>query len=814
MSRTDGNRVRFDFVSFLIGFFTASVLFGLAYRYRERLYSLRDRTASSLKGAQERLTSGADQRYRQDVINLWQSAHLAGSLIALDDILIQPRFWVDAPPFVPGRDEDTDITHVVPATADFPELAGVYQAPGPTPRDLARASNNVVILGKPGTGKTIALTYIGLRAAALDADYFPTPLLPVMVHAGDLELPLAEKTDVAQPLIDAATAKLSAITAPAFPGFCRSALKKGEALILLDGLEDLPPAHQALVIEWLKNFMTTYHHNRIIATAMINGYAPLLSLDFAPAVIGGWSWADYRSLVDKWVEAWERMLTARRRRPKEQIDPALVEGWLSGGSVGRTPLEVTLKIWTGLAGDAEGPRPVDWIETYVKRFARAPEGRRAFEKCAGQLLSHDRYGLQREKLVGLINTARSEVSSPSNADPEDIVDSLAGRGGMLAKRAGGRYSFSHPVVCAYLAAKHSAVSETPEAVSAVQEQPTWATALRFYAALANASAIVAQRLSTPPDAMQSDLFMVASWLGDAPPNAPWRADIFRRLAQLFINTNMPVHLRARALCALVATRDENVTKLLKQSLASSDPAARQYSAAVLGAIGDNTSVPELTKLLFTDEDLYVRWAAALALALVGDQNSVEALGRALLEGNEGIRRALCEALSLHPTDGHDMLKEAIADQDVVIRRWAIAGLLRVGNQPWVLELLDKAFVEDSQWIVRSAAEAAAKDLRTPPDRSPKPLPPIDQTGWLIAYAAGKGRGVPTGRAARTTMLDALKENDDVLRMAAADHLGRIAATDAIPLLTAAARASSPNLREVAYKALVTVAMATGQKVAI
>ena len=83
MSRTDGNRVRFDFVSFLIGFFTASVLFGLAYRYRERLYSLRDRTASSLKGAQERLTSGADQRYRQDVINLWQSAHLAGSRIAV-----------------------------------------------------------------------------------------------------------------------------------------------------------------------------------------------------------------------------------------------------------------------------------------------------------------------------------------------------------------------------------------------------------------------------------------------------------------------------------------------------------------------------------------------------------------------------------------------------------------------------------------------------------------------------------------------------------------------------------------------------------
>ncbi len=31
---------------------------------------------------------------------------------------------------------------------------------------------------------------------------------------------------------------------------------------------------------------------------------------------------------------------------------------------------------------------------------------------------------------------------------------------------------------------------------------------------------------------------------------------------------------------------------------------------------------------------------------------------------------------------------------------------------------------------------------------------------------------------RLSMLDALKENDDVLCMAAADHLGRIAATDA------------------------------------
>ena len=805
--------MQFDFVSFLIGFITASALYAAAYRYRARLYVLRDRGLTWFRDLQQRLTSGTDFRYRQDVTNIWQSAHLAGSLLALNDLLIPPRFWADTP-FEPGKEEETDLTHVVPATFDFTELAGAYQATGPTARDLGRAASHIVIVGKPGAGKSVALTYLGLRAAAKDEICFPTPVLPVMVHAGDLELPLTEKTDVAQPLLDAATAKLGALTASAFPGFCRNALKTGTVLILLDGYEDLPPAHQSLVIEWLRNFMAAYPKNRMIASGPINGFAPLLNLGFVPVAISGWSALDYRALVDKWVAAWSAMLTARKRRPKDEIDPALVAGWLSGGSLGRTPFEVTLKIWTGLAGDAEGPRPVDWTETYFKRFVRAPEARKAFERTAGPLLMHDRYGLPRDKWVAAINSARAEVSNPSTADPEDVIDELAGRGGFLAKRSGGRYTFAHLLVGGYLAAKYAAINESPEAMIEAQSQPTWIPVLRFYAALANAAPVVAHRLSAPPDAVQSDLFLAASWLGDAPPDAQWRADVFRRLAQFFINAQMPGHLRMRAVCALVATRDEMVSKLFKQSLTSKDAAARQYSAAALGVMGDNTAVPDLAKLLNDDQDLYVRWAAALALAAIGDQQALEALGHLLIGGNEGLKRMVCEALALHPTDGHDMLREAVSEQDVSLRRGAVAGLARIGPQPWVRELLNKTFLGDEQWIVKSSAEAALKDLDEPPDRTPRALPPFDQTGWLIKYMASKGRGVPNGPAARMTMLDVLKDADEEVRMAAADHLGRLGATDALPLLTAAARENSRALREVAYKALANIALATGQKITI
>ena len=118
------------------------------------------------------------------------------------------------------------------------------------------------------------------------------------------------------------------------------------------------------------------------------------------------------------------------------------------------------------------------------------------------------------------------------------------------------------------------------------------------------------------------------------------------------------------------------------------------------------------------------WSAALALALIGDQDSIEALGKALLEGNELLKQATCEALALHPSEGHAMLKEAMNINDIVARRSAVLGLKRIGAKDWVLALLDLAYVGDTQWIVRSAAEEAIQELATPlcdlPNRS-RPL---------------------------------------------------------------------------------------------
>ncbi|MBI3242711.1 MAG: HEAT repeat domain-containing protein [Chloroflexi bacterium] len=808
--------MRFDLVSFLLGFLTATIFFGLIYRFREGLRNTRDNIGDTFKRFGERLSSGAEQRYRQDVLGLWQTHHIAGSIIALDEIFVQPHFWIDEPMADPGKEPESDLTLVVPSTPDFPDLTALYQTPSYTLRDLARAPHSLIVVGRPGAGKSALLAQLGSIAAESNVatEIFDKPVVPALVHVGDLELPIAEKTDPAQPLVEAVSARLSAITAPAFPSFFKNILKEGKALILLDGFDDLPSSHQALVIEWLRNFRATYGKNRIIATGPLAGFAPFLSLDFVPVIMGGWSTTMFQSLVDKWVAVWPSVLAAQKRRKRDDdLDPALVAGWLTGGAGGRSPLDVSLKIWTGLAGDAEGARPVDWFETFVKRLSIAPEARKALERAAAEMLSRDRYGAPREKLVEWINASRAETAHPSSMDADDLVDELARKGGLLVKRSGGRYSFSHPAVAGYLAARHFAAGSDTDAITAVHGQPGWTVALRFYASLANASSIAMQRVAAPPDAFQTDLFAAAGWLSDAPLNAPWRGDVFRKLAQFFVTQNLPTQLRARAACALVASRDESVNKLFKQNLSSADPLARQYAVLALGALSDMTAVGEIRKLL-NDDDLYVRWAAALALAVIGDQNSLEGLAVALVEGNEQLRRAVCEALALHPAEGHKMLQDAIKDKDVVVRRGAVAGMKRVGPAPWVLELLDNAFLNDTQWLVRNAAEAAAQELREPPDHFPEPVPSPETSSWLVAFAASKGRGVPAGPASKAALVQAMQDGDEPNRMAAADYLGRLTHTDAIPVLIAAARENSPGVRDAAYKALAHVAMATGQRIAL
>jgi HEAT repeat protein len=799
-----------DTFSFWLGFAAAALIVFLLWWFRKPLGAARQFIYDRLRGLRETLTSGTERALREDVIRYAQTAHLAGSLFALNEILIAPRVLAPAPPLDPtSPPEDEDLTAVIPVIPEWPDLAGVYRAPTLSVEEAFTGTDNIVILGGPGSGKTTLLAHLATRAGQGEA-LFPEGITPLFVHAADLDLP-HKGDEAAGPLIAAAQARASALTAVRLSRHLGGRLREFKCAIFLDGLDELPPAQIAEVATWLAAFEKQYPQHRVIAAAGVWGYGPLTSIGFAPVLIAPWNGDDFRALIQKWGAAWQSIIRVRRKKATETgVDPHLVMGWLGNGNVGRSVFEVTLKVWAAFAGDARGNRPVDWLEAYVLRFGVKPTGQRALAKTAAAVLGkHDALGVARSELLPMLDPLFA--GPPAGGKPLEHSDSFLDdliRRHLLARHAKDRLCFEHSLAAAYCAA--TALAAESESVAPAQT-PAWARALYFFAALGDLTPFVGKQLTQAADVLQTELLTCALWLRDAPPTAKWRGEVFRRLSQLMMNAALPESLRLRALAGFVASTDPNVVALFKQALANPDPFNRRMAALGLGALGDPNLVPQIAAL-FADPYLDVRWAAALALSAIATEPAIDALARGLMQADDNVRQACAQALARQPELGHPLLQEAIAVEDLAARRAAVFGLADT-HADWALKKLEEVQHNEQQWIVRNAAVEIVERWRKGPRFTPQPYQPPESQGWLIAWAAQRGTGVPPGRAAIDLLGRAMKEGDELWRRAAAESLGRLGDPTGSRDLYAALRDPAPLIRDAAFRALAQIAAASGQRMA-
>ena len=799
-----------DTFSFWLGFAAAAVLAFLLFYFRRQLGDARQAVSTSLRGVRERLTSGAENNLREDVLRFAQTAHLAGSLFALDDILLPPRLLVPDPGFDPTAPlPDETLTSVIPVIPDWPEIAALYQAPVLSVAEGLGGGGDLLVLGGPGAGKTTLLAHLASRAAQQDTALFPESVTPIFVHAADLPLPRPPEADVAQPLVSAAQARASALTAARLPRHLRVRLAEFKCVIFLDGLDELPPNHIADVAAWLGEFRKQYGSHRLIAAAGTAGYGPLLHLGLGPIFIAPWGADDYRALIHKWREAWESVIRARKKRPAPaDVDPHVIAGWLASGNLGRTVFEVTLKVWAAFGGDARGKRPADWLEAYILRHGVKPLGQKALGKIATALLTRENEsGLSRAEVTALVDAVFTGSDSKPQLDTDDYLDDLVDRR-LLVKHAQDRLSFQHSLAAAYCAA--TALAADPES-ALPGNSPAWARALYFFAALGDLTSMAAIHLNQPADLLHSDLMACALWLRDAPATARWRGEVFRRLSRLLMDANQPESLRLRALAGFVAAHDPAVGALFKQALTHADPLTRRMATLGAGTLGEASAIPPVAAQL-ADFERSVRWAAALGLAALGTQPAIEALAQGLLGGDDDLRRGCAEALARLVEEGHPLLQEAIAHDDLAVRRAAVYGLAAT-KADWAYQQLDDVQRNESQWLVRSAAQEVMAQRKEPQDRTTKPYQAPESLGWLIAWAAQQGTGVPPGRAAIDVLNRALREGDESTRRAAAEALGRLADPSAARELYAALRDPAPWLREAAFRGLAHIAAASGQRLA-
>lgn len=810
-----------DQISFLLGLITGLLLYWVLTRIRPVISYFRQRAKEGFTSAQTRLTVSGEDRFRSDMLRFAQKQHLAASFAALDDILIEPK--VIAPPnkFDPDREQFfLNTAHqILPYLPDFPELLSTYHYPALRLAEAMQEGANLILMGDPGSGKTVALAHLtSLIARRQESVGVLRDYLPLLVHAADLELPLKEPGAVVSCLVDAVLSHLSPMTLPNLSGLLRERIQTGNLLLMVDGLDELPFAWTDLVHGFLQSILVLSPNLRIIVAASLDYYGELPSLGLIPVAMSAWNKDDQAELLRLWLASWNRLPLDKSNPDHPLIDSRLAEGWLRNLPQESKPIEYTLRIWAALCGDTFGMSTKAVTEAHIRRLIeQLPSVSPILSQLAYDTILHQNGLLSIAQIENALteisagiqipderlqepNTS-SDAAAPIQQDPVPPARKLMNKlieSGLWVERSRDRLQFRHLYFAAVLAGNYPLFDLNSD-FTFTQVPWTGATlAMSFASFNKNIDAYISFLTSRPTSALKQNWVDSAKMLRFSNPDSSWRTEVLRNLVGELQNQENSFSMKAKLISALAKSRENGIPALLRRFFAHPSGELRMLAALGSGLIGDKKAINELVNLAL-DPDMKVRQAACLALGTFEDPAALEQVALLLIRGDDQVKRAAAEMLAHHPGDGHETLKDGATYKDLRVRRAVIYGLAEL-NQPWALDTLQEMQINDDQWIVQSTAEQTRNLLTQPNKLIPKPYPALDQTPWIVEFAAEAGHGVQDEEAALALLGSILRQGDQDLCLAALDRLRFVALLsdqliqDAAPKL----KSSDASIRDTAY----------------
>ncbi|MGD2028130.1 MAG: NACHT domain-containing protein, partial [Anaerolineales bacterium] len=421
---------RLDQLSFWIGFAAAS-LFWWLLRQARPAFSLLGKALRERAGAvRAGLSVSAEQRFRQDAYGLYNREHLAAPLFSLMEVAVTPRLITPPPPVIPQQvlppESITDIA--IPYLPDMPIVSSHFNVKTISIPEVMSRGADLLLMGPPGSGRSFALYHLAALAAQRHPDAGGLgELIPFCFHAGDLDQSKIEHP--ADAIYHIFAEQVSLMAEASLDDFIEKTLKAGAALILVDGLDDLPKPERQEIVRFLEILQERCPGNRYMVSTSPHDLTCQESLNLVPFAIAGWDSEQKSTFIQQWSRLWTDHIAGQTWAGElpDIYDPLILNAWLAEETQLTSPLTLTLKTWATYAGDSRGPEDLDAMEAYLRRMsAGIKNARPALENLAAQSVLNQTPYFPRGQANSYI--AEFEVEPEAEAElaeaPGDLDDLL------------------------------------------------------------------------------------------------------------------------------------------------------------------------------------------------------------------------------------------------------------------------------------------------------------------------------------------------------------------------------------------------------
>jgi HEAT repeat protein len=315
---------------------------------------------------------------RQRLFRVFRQSHFASDLAEEDRVKRQS--WVQK------------------YVSDYPDVIGDFQL-----RLTMREHDQIAILGVPGAGKTTLLQYLALTHAkhrSVDRKLRDKRVLKKRLGSAKWRLPLIIRlSSIAHLLLSADNSGRDPSLVDVIPRilppdlqrddlatkFFTTKLRKGNCLVLLDGLDEVPTdAEFEAVVRAVKSLSSSYSSNQFVITSRIAGWRTGISENFEIFYVNDLTDNQTNTFIDTWYAAVERNAVVGRLKDESFSQRKARE---QRAATRARDLKTTLSENIGIRRLASNPMLLSIIAVVHRSLATLPRERsKLYAQCSKILL--------------------------------------------------------------------------------------------------------------------------------------------------------------------------------------------------------------------------------------------------------------------------------------------------------------------------------------------------------------------------------------------------------------------------------------------